>query len=96
MIVAQHRDSGRLIITVCDDALVGKRFEQGNRQLDVSGSFFQGKRMDEQECISLLTHASVAYFVGKQSVAFGIAQDIIDKKQVRRVQNIPHAQALLE
>ena len=94
MMVGRHQQHGRLILTVCDESVMGKRVEQGRHQLDLTSNFFQGERMAEQQCLPLLARAAVAYFVGKESVALGVAQGIIDPRQVRRVRNIPHAQAI--
>jgi len=45
MFVKIH-DSYRKVVAVCDDDLVGKKFEEGKKQLEVGESFFKDEEVD--------------------------------------------------
>lgn len=48
MLVKIH-DAYRKIIAICDSGLIGKKFEEGNRQLDLTGGFFEGDEKTQEE-----------------------------------------------
>lgn len=98
MLVKIH-DSYRKIIAVCDSELLGKRFEEGNMQIEVSEVFYGGEEKEEEEVIELLQdlYKDDATFnlVGQKSVNTAIKAGIISKEGVIRIQGIPHALELL-
>jgi len=96
MIINQHKTpDSRLILTICDEELIGKKFEENNLQLDLSSNFYKGKKINETEIIELIKKASIINIVGKKSIEFCIKNDVINKESVIKVENIPHAQAIL-
>jgi len=45
MIVKSHSTGdGRKVIAICDDSLLGKKFEEGDKQLDLTSEFYQGQK----------------------------------------------------
>ncbi|MBI4150522.1 DUF424 family protein [Candidatus Woesearchaeota archaeon] len=78
---------------MCDADLVGKRFEEGNLQLDLTGDFYAGEEKTETEAGDILRNADHANLVGQKSVALGIQEGIIDEAHVQHVKGIPHTQA---
>lgn len=89
----------REVVAVCDSELVGKRFEQGNKQLDINEDFFKGQACDEAQAINLikekLADDACFNFVGKYAIQAGIKAGAIDKNGVMKVQGVPYAFALL-
>jgi hypothetical protein len=98
MIVKIH-ESYRKIIAICDDELLGKKFEQGNMQLDVKEDFYGDKKKNEAEVLKLIKDAmaedATFNFVGKQAVDAGIKAGIISKEGVLKINGIPYALGLL-
>jgi hypothetical protein len=98
MLVKIH-ESYRKIIAVCDESLIGKKFEEGNVQLDIRQDFYEGELMNEEEVIELLkdaaTEDSTFNIVGEDSIKSAIKAGIIDEKGLIRVQGIPHALGLI-
>lgn len=98
MLVKIH-DSYRKIIAICDSELLGKRFEEGNMQIEVSEVFYGGEEKEEEEVVELLQdlYKEDATFnlVGQKSVNAAIKAGIISKEGVIRIQRIPHALGLL-
>lgn len=96
MIVNIHKTSdGRRIIAVCDSELIGKKFEEHSLQLDLTSNFYKGEEKNEQEILELFKTASMINLVGKKSVELGIKTNIIDKKNIIKIKDVPHVQALL-
>lgn len=89
----------RKIIAVCDSELLGKRFEEGNMQIEVSEVFYGGEEKEEREVIEILKdlYKEDATFnlVGEKSVNAAIKAGIISKEGVIKIQGIPHALGLL-
>jgi len=98
MLVKIH-ESYRKIVAVCDAELIGKKFIEGNIQLDLTSEFYGGKKMKETEVIEILKGLneddSTFNIVGKKSVAAAIKAGIIDKSGVMKIKGIPHALGLL-
>ena len=98
MLVKIHK-SYRNIVAICDSALLGKKFEEGNKVLDVRESFYNGDELSEEETIEVMQNfaAEDATFniVGEKSVNAAKKAGIIDDKGIKKVQNIPFALVLL-
>lgn len=96
MIVKVHKtNDGRNIIAVCDSNLIGQKFEENDLQLDLTSNFYKGEERSEEELLELLKTAYLVNLVGKKSVEFGIKANIIEKKNIIKIKEIPHAEALL-
>jgi len=97
MIVKIHKiQDGRRILAICDNDLIGKKFEEGKLQLDLSSDFYNGKERSEEEVIELLKGSYIVNIVGKKSIGLMIKLGVVNEKNILRVKNIPHAQAVLE
>ena len=58
MICKKHvTEDGRLLLAVCDSSLKGKKFSSGDLQLDLTGSFYDGVEMKEEEVLELMKKA---------------------------------------
>ncbi len=91
----------REIVAVSDIGLLGKRFEQGNKQIEVNEHFYGGKEskvVDEKRLLKILQEAeendACFNFVGKDSVDIAIKASLVEKSGVIKIQGIPHALAL--
>ncbi|MBW3021743.1 DUF424 family protein, partial [Candidatus Woesearchaeota archaeon] len=55
MIVKKHiSHDGRIIVAICDSDLIGKRFEENDKQLDLKSEFYNGESKTEQECLEII------------------------------------------
>ncbi|MDP2717940.1 MAG: DUF424 family protein [Candidatus Micrarchaeota archaeon] len=84
----------RKVTAVCDRALLGKTFKQGERVLDLKAyrRFYEGQRVNEGEACTLLAQARSVNAVGEKSVACALKTLPIDPDAVVRIQGIPHIQ----
>ena len=91
--------SYRLVVAVCDSELLGKRFEEGNFQLDVKENFYKGEEKSEEETIEFLKRMSqedaTFNIVGEKSVKAALEAGIINESRVGQVQGVQFALVLL-
>ena len=94
MYIKVHR-SYRLVVAICDKELLGKKFEEGIKQLEIQENFFKGEEADSDEIIEHLKNFSMddATFniVGKKSCQAALKAGIINKQGIGRVSGIPFA-----
>ncbi|PIU75660.1 DUF424 domain-containing protein [Candidatus Pacearchaeota archaeon CG06_land_8_20_14_3_00_35_12] len=98
MFVKIH-EAYRKTVAVCDAELLGKRFEEGKKQLDVSKEFYGSEKKNEKEVLEILKDAalddSTFNLVGKKAVAAGIKSGLISEDGVMEIKGIPYALSLL-
>lgn len=96
MIVKTHKTSdGRKILAICDDDLIGKKFEEKNVQLDLTSGFYNGEKRTESEIEKMFDDAYIVNMVGKNSVELGKKAGIVSEENIIYVKKIPHSQTVL-
>ena len=89
----------RQIVAVCDSEIIGKKFEQGNMQIDVTEEFFKGDEMPESKAIKFLQDKAdddaCFNIVGKNSVEIAVKAGIIEKDRYITIQKVPIVMALV-
>ena len=89
----------REVIAICDKELIGKKFEEGKCQLNVTESFYKGEEMDEKKAVDFIKSKMIDdacfNFVGERAIAAALKAGAIDKKGIIKIQGIPHALGLL-
>lgn len=90
MIVLKIHTEG--VVSLCDKKLIGKTFEEGNLQLDVSERFYKGNAATKEEIVEALKNAKTANIVGEESVKMALDAGVITKGAIRKIDGIPHAQ----
>ncbi len=95
MIVKKHKNEGRLILAICDNDVLGKKYTEGNKQLDLRSDFYKGEEMNEEELKELVKKAYIINAVGKKAVKFLISEGMVSKERIINIAKIPHAQVLL-
>ena len=96
MIIKEHKtEDERKILAICDSDLVCKRFEEGNRQIDLNSGFYNGEEKSEKEAANMIKGAYLVNIVGEKSIKMAIDMGIVDKKNIIKIKGIPHAQAII-
>lgn len=95
MIVKTHEAYGKIVLAICDDELLGKIFEEKDLILDMSSRFFAGQKVDDIELMNFIKKAHIINAVGEKCIRILIENNIITKKDVKRINNIPNVQILL-
>ncbi len=95
ILVKLHQNpEGQKILALCDKELLGKKFEQGDRQLDLTTDFYQGEEKTEAEIKELIKNVYIINLVGEESLNL-IKKLNLNPENIIRIQNIPHAEILL-
>ena len=81
-----------LLVGACDEKLLGKKFEDGKFQIDVSKEFYGGQKIKREGLIEYLKEATIANLVGSETIKCAIEIGLIDPDCVIRIKGIPHAQ----
>ena len=68
MLVKIH-NSYRKVVAVCDSDIIGKRFDEGKRQLDIRENFYKGDEVNEEEAI--ITSMNL-YVASQDNVEMGV------------------------
>ncbi len=91
--------SVRICIAICDSDLIGKRFEEGKRQLDIRETFYKREVLNKEELVQLIKRQMIedATFniVGKESIQVALEAGLISKESISKIKNIPFALTLL-
>ena len=92
-------ESYRLLVALADTGLIGKKFEEGIRQIEVKSGFFQGEEKDRAEIIEILKDMqkedAIFNIVGKESVECALKAGIIKKEGIIVIDSVPVALILL-
>lgn len=99
MLVAKVHSSYRVVVALCDADLVGKRFEQDVRELDIRASFFKDQELDYAGAVNLLKdykkEDATFNIVGPKAVKAAEDAGLITEGEVLTIQNIPFTLILL-
>lgn len=92
-------DAYRNIITISDKELIGKKFEEGKKQLDIKESFYKGEIKIPEEVKQIIDYGrkedAIFNIVGERSIQLALEENLITKESIARTANIPYAMILL-
>lgn len=94
MLTKVHISGGKKVIAIADKKIIGKEFEEGERYLNVSKSFYSGEEMNEAKIIENLNGASSINIVGEKAITFALSHKLISKEHIMKVKGIPYAIAI--
>lgn len=94
-IIKSYRDT----ITICDQELLGKYFEEGEFQLDIKESFYNGEKKVEEEIIKIMQDMkkedATFNIVGEKSIQTAIKAELISENNIKTIQDIPFSLVLM-
>lgn len=89
----------RNIITIADKELVGKKFKEGKKQLDIKESFYKGDIKLPEEIKNIIEYGkkedAIFNIVGEKSIKIALQENLITKESIGKIANIPYAMILL-
>ncbi|MBI2671455.1 DUF424 family protein [Candidatus Woesearchaeota archaeon] len=95
MYVKIHNSQGREVVAICDEGILGKKFEEGDLFLDVSESFYKGEKKNEKEVEKILNEAENINLAGEKTISIALRLKVIDKENIIWIKGVPHAQLIL-
>ncbi|MBI2573317.1 DUF424 family protein [Candidatus Woesearchaeota archaeon] len=84
------------VVVITDTQILGKLFEEGRKQLDLTKEFYVGERRTKEHAREIMKASRHVHLTGKQAVELGIELGLVDSKRVLVVQGIPHATVIVE
>jgi len=92
MWVKIHRSS-RTVIAICDENLLGKKFNEGIKCLNITESFYKGEKISKEEVSEIMKFESLGgstfNMVGKETINLAIEVGIIEENSYFKIENIP-------
>lgn len=95
MYLKTHRCGTETLIAVCDCALMGKMFEEGNLRIEIKPDFFGDQKATMHDVERALAKATIANFIGEHCVDYAIRLGYVDQENVLMIKGIPCAQMVL-
>ncbi|MBS3176842.1 DUF424 family protein [Candidatus Woesearchaeota archaeon] len=97
MIVKEHRHpDGKIVLAVCDSDLVGKKFEEGDKQLNLASSFYKGSEQEDLTVGDMMRNSDSVSIVGPKAIQLGLNEGIIEQESILTIAGIPYATTPLE
>ncbi len=98
MFIKIHK-SYRPVVAICDSNLIGKKFEEGEFQIDVKEAFFKGDEITKEMAIQMLKKQALedATFniIGKESIQASVEAEIIKATEISTIAGIPFSLSLI-
>ena len=94
MILRERETEEGLLVSVCDDDVLGETFENGDVSLTVTEEFYGGEQVEAAAVVDSLSRAAVANIVGTEAVALAIEEGFVDEANVLDLDTTRHAQFL--
>lgn len=83
---------GEIVLAACDEDLLGKTFEDGELQIEVSESFYGGEMIKEEQFIESIKQATIVNLVGENVIKMASEMGMIDENCIITIDGVPHAQ----
>ncbi|MEM3922994.1 MAG: DUF424 family protein [Zestosphaera sp.] len=84
----------REIVAICDEELLGKKFQEGNVVLHVNEEFFKGFLATLNEAMHHARNASIVVLAGEASVSRAVEEGLVHPDAILRVSGVPYAQVV--
>ena len=89
----------RTVVAVCDSNLLGKKFEEGVKLLDIRESFYKSEELSHKDVVDLMKFQSkedaTFNIAGPESIKAAKEAGIITDENIGYVDNVPFALVLL-
>lgn len=93
MLLLKIHRTYRNVVAVCDLDLLGRRFEEGKKQIEIKENFFNGDKIEKKEAIKIIERQikedATFNFVGKEAVKTALEMEIIEEEDIIFIQGVP-------
>ena len=87
-----HKKREDAITAICDEEIIGKRFDEGDIHLEVSERFYNGRLIGDDAAADEMNNARILNITGKNIINLALKKGVIKKSNILQVQRIPHAE----
>lgn len=95
MILKLHTTKRGVIAALCDTELIGLKYKEGEKVLDLTAAFYKGEKKDKKEIIIILKNAYIINAVGKKSIQLLEEGNFTDGSEVQMIHKIPYVQCVV-
>lgn len=95
-VISKKRTEKGILLIVTDKEIVGKVFEEGKKQLDLSKKFYEGIEKSEKEVKKTFANVYIIHLTGENAVGLGIELGLVNKDKILWIEKIPHAEVLMD
>ncbi len=88
------REGTNVLLAVSDLSIIGKTFEEGDLQIEVSEEFYHGKECSKGTVLKLIKDATIVNAVGNRIIELMVKEKIVDKDIILIINGVPHAQII--
>jgi len=86
-----HVSARGKVVAICDEELLGKKFENGEKQLDIKEDFYKGELLSKEDVIKIIKSESNINLVGRRIIEICINEGMINEEDVLEVKGVPYA-----
>jgi len=90
-----YRVRGEVLVAVCDEDIVGKKFKEGDLKIEIREEFYGKESYDEEDVKRALKQATIANISGEKAVKLAIELGIVDESRVLKIGECWHAQMVV-
>jgi hypothetical protein len=87
-----YNTQNEVMVAACDTELIGKTFEDGDYQIQVSSEFYDDLKVNPETFLSHLQQATIINLVGEHVINHAVKAGILDEEGIIRIKGVPHAQ----
>ena len=80
------------VVSLCDEELIGKTFEDAKHCLNISEKYYRGETMNKKQVLEILDNATSINLIGKKVIAIALERRFINQEGVLIIQGVPHVQ----
>jgi len=80
------------VVAICDEEILGKKFENEDCNIEIKDSFYKGELKGEKEVMHILKIAPNINLVGERTIGLAINLGIINEEDTIKIGNTKHAQ----
>ena len=87
-----HKSGDSTIVALCDRELIGKTLKEGNIKVTITEEFYKGELITREEAVGILSKAGNVNLFGEKAVSCAIECGVVDKDNVKVINEVAHAQ----
>jgi hypothetical protein len=87
-----HKSGDSTIVALCDRELIGKTLKEGNITVTITEDFYKGELISQEKAIDILSGATNINIFGKKAVSCAIECGVVDRNNVKIINEVAHAQ----
>ncbi len=76
------------ILNVCDEEILGAKFEEKGLQIDISREFFEGEKVNDRRLLELLRRSQIINLTGNRCVSLAVDSGFAHKDAVKKIKSV--------